>query len=1099
MSFITVTGVLTNPSGAVLPNYNILFEAIRTSDTVINNTDVLIVTNSSGGYSFELGYGTYTLKIKSGREARYSTVASNILIYSQALDNNSIQQIILAQDGLADINIELIDQFLQIRADVLLNAQNASTSETNAAASATSASSSAATATTKASEAASSATSASSSATSATASATSASSSAATATTKVTEAAASATTATTKATEAAASATSALASKNAAATSETNAASSASSALASKNAAATSETNAAASAASASTSATSALASKNAAATSETNAAASAAAASTSERQAAIYTASVAGGIVENGGVDLSSGVAPTPRPDGLGGYISTLWKVTVGGTVNAVNYAVGDSIVYSKALGSYYKIDSTDQVSSVNGMSGAVNITSITGNAETATKLATARSISTSGDITWSVSFDGSANVTAAATLATVATPGTYNSVTVDAKGRVISGTNPSILATEEEVVARIEATKAVTPATLNAVVPYSPNINPTLDLDFANQVYRHFEGPDGLVSHPLTPFVTFTRSSIATFFDAMGVMKSAAVDTPRIDYDPLTGECKGLLVEEQRTNLLTYSASMSSSAFGKGALGLGVTPTVRPNYAVAPDGTLTAARVALVAGGVTAGDRSFLQVNIPTDNVQRTLAVYLKSATSQTYTVASHCNGTSISSVVTPFVWTRVFVSGASAVDNTGYVCSVYGGGAVATSASADLLVWGAQLEAGAFPTSYIPTPATFTGRASTATYLDANGVLQTAASGVARSNAYDYDSDGVLRPIGLLLEASATNQLLYSEQFDNAAWVKSNIGVASAPTVTANYAVGPDGQTTADRVVFALNGGTTINDRSELQQNQTTVAGTTYTQSVWLKTTDASTKVLQLSFNGDITKLITVTGTWQRFSNTGVASDTTRGFRLALRGTTGTSDSADLLIWGAQQGVGNYPTSYIPTTSAQVTRAADTSTSAQATRAADNAVISGANFSQWYKQYEGTVFAESINTSTYMVDSVGYSRGLACFSDGSDTNRIRVGIDAGVSLSIRKDGTDQAYQTVGTISIGTKKTSISYKTDSVVSSVDGVLSSVDASAAMPYLTQLEIGKGAYIGGKLSGHLRKLRYYPKALSSTELKTMTA
>jgi len=100
MSFITVTGVLTNPSGAVLPNYNILFEAIRTSDTVINNTDVLIVTNSSGGYSFELGYGTYTLKIKSGREARYSTVASNILIYSTGLNNNSIQQIILAQEGL---------------------------------------------------------------------------------------------------------------------------------------------------------------------------------------------------------------------------------------------------------------------------------------------------------------------------------------------------------------------------------------------------------------------------------------------------------------------------------------------------------------------------------------------------------------------------------------------------------------------------------------------------------------------------------------------------------------------------------------------------------------------------------------------------------------------------------------------------------------------------------------------------------------------------------------------------------------------------------------------------------------------------------------
>lgn len=73
---------------------------------------------------------------------------------------------------------------------------------------------------------------------------------------------------------------------------------------------------------------------------------------------------------------------------------------------------------------------------------------TTITGNAGTATKLATARTISTTGDATWSVSFDGSANATAAITLATVATAGTYRSVTVDAKGRVTAGTNPTTLA---------------------------------------------------------------------------------------------------------------------------------------------------------------------------------------------------------------------------------------------------------------------------------------------------------------------------------------------------------------------------------------------------------------------------------------------------------------------------------------------------------------------------------------------------------------------------------------------------------------------------------------------------------------------------
>ena len=73
---------------------------------------------------------------------------------------------------------------------------------------------------------------------------------------------------------------------------------------------------------------------------------------------------------------------------------------------------------------------------------------TSFAGNANTATSLQTSRTISATGDATWSVNFDGSANTTAALTLSTVATAGTYKSVTVDVKGRVTAGTNPTTLA---------------------------------------------------------------------------------------------------------------------------------------------------------------------------------------------------------------------------------------------------------------------------------------------------------------------------------------------------------------------------------------------------------------------------------------------------------------------------------------------------------------------------------------------------------------------------------------------------------------------------------------------------------------------------
>ena len=115
-------------------------------------------------------------------------------------------------------------------------------------------------------------------------------------------------------------------------------------------------------------------------------------------------------------------------------------------GETGKIYVALDTNITYRWSGSGYIKITS-GEVTSVNGMTGVVNITTITGNAGTATKLATARTIALTGDVTYtSGAFDGSGNVTGTATLtASGVTAGTYKSVTVDAKGRVTNGTNPN------------------------------------------------------------------------------------------------------------------------------------------------------------------------------------------------------------------------------------------------------------------------------------------------------------------------------------------------------------------------------------------------------------------------------------------------------------------------------------------------------------------------------------------------------------------------------------------------------------------------------------------------------------------------------
>ena len=167
--------------------------------------------------------------------------------------------------------------------------------------------------------------------------------------------------------------------------------------------------------------------------------------------------------------------------------------------------------------------------------------------------------------------------------------------------------------------------------------------------------------------------------------------------------------------------------------------------------------------------------------------------------------------------------------------------------------------------------------------------------------------------------------LIEIARTNLVLQSQTFENVYWVKNLGGVASAPVVTPNVETAPDGTTTADRVVFNLNGGTASGDISQLESALFSSVSITRTQSVYIKTTDGTTKVFTFVSPTGAATSITVTSVYQRFTWTTTAINAGT-IRLRLRGSAsgeGTATSATIAIWGAQYEDGSVATDYIPTT--------------------------------------------------------------------------------------------------------------------------------------------------------------------------------
>jgi hypothetical protein len=555
-----------------------------------------------------------------------------------------------------------------------------------------------------------------------------------------------------------------------------------------------------------------------------------------------------------------------------------------------------------------------------------------------------------------------------------------------------------------------------------------YKANELPSLDLRFAND--------KSLVDATTgANLVDFTRASSGTYVDSEGVIRTAT------------------------TNLLTYSEEFNDASWVKSGSTLA---TVTVNDIASPVGTITGDRINATV--VNAGVYKTVAV---VANVPLTLSGYIKAGSNINQVLFRDDNDAGRHIAVRlsdgAIVGTAGVVTSSSsvAVGNGWYrIAMTYTPTSAQarwwfrndTSNSGDFYLWGAQLEQSTTVGEYIPTTSTI-------------------------NSAPRFDHDPTTgESLGLLVEEQRTNLLLQSQDFTTT-WLKSN----ALMSVTADAAVAPDGNTTADTLTKDASG------FRFFYQGVTATAGATYSASVFLKAGTLDKASILVSGDGGTTPDGRVVfdfavKTATNFSSTGLVSASITEFpngwfRCVVVATISSNTNPRVLIyldtynaavagsiyaWGAQLEAGSFPTSYIPTTDAT------------ATRAADVASISGSNFSSWYRQDEGTVFARAsspVASSIFAVD------------DGSAGNRIIpsfLNTTTSPSFRVVTGGSDQANFSPGSITAGAVFSQASaYKANDFATALDGGTAAVDTSGIVSTgMTSARIGANVAGVTIINGH---------------------
>ena len=369
----------------------------------------------------------------------------------------------------------------------------------------------------------------------------------------------------------------------------------------------------------------------------------------------------------------------------------------------------------------------------------------------------------------------------------------------------------------------------------------------------------------------------------------------------------------------------------------------------------------------------------------------------------------------------------------------------------------------------------------------RASTGSYVGSDGLVKTAAANVPR---FDHNPT-TGESLGLLVEEQRTNLLQWSENAIQ--WLTpSNV------TLTVNQATTPGGFSTANQYIETTTNGLHCQDSYPFSFT----TGTTYTYSIFAKSiggrnfeigypsTIFTTRFARfvLSGNGSVqgvdagiaAGIQAYANGWYRCwaSNTCAAGASSRLTNFILNDVYSRSYAGDvtkgLLVWGAQLEAGAFPTSYIPTTTAAVTRAADV------------AQITGTNFSSWYRQDEGAFYGEATG--------LGGGGTITVQAAADAAERIQFVNGTGQTAVIASGAAQAIFG-----SPGTNKQAFAFKTNDFAQKRVGVILETDSSGTLPIVNMATIGRYNFGGqDSLNGTIRRLVYWNQRLPNSTLQAIT-